>query len=234
MMNNLARLTKSEQILIAITLTLILLGGYAILRFIPKYQDISTIARSAEKTEQKLLKARMPEEPLQGVTQLNNKISDQEKAVALISDMVVSVQQRLAPIDSQELKVLISKLARDLQVRITANEQIDAKPAQLPMIALSNKKKNNKKKSTVAETSENIILPPNYSWLERMAPKTLFYRPLQRVELLGHYLSIRTFIQELDNLPWQVTVVRMKIDKQPLTPIRGYAQPLKAELVLAL
>lgn len=232
-MNKLEKLTKSEQVLIAITLVVILLGAYSLLRFIPKYQEISSLALSAEKTERKLMKARIPNEPDQDVQQLLSQLDDQEQAMTLISDMADSVQQGLAPIDSQELRVLVSQLARDLKVRITANERIEGKTPALKAIA---KKKKKKAKKTMAriEDTKDIALPASYSWLDRMAPNTLYYRPLQRIELAGQYRSIRAFIQELDNLPWQVTVIRIKIEKQSITPLRGYAQALKAELVLAL
>lgn len=233
-MNKLAQLKQSEQILIAITLFVIIIGAYSLLRFVPKYQDISSLERSAEKTASKLLKARIPNEPDQDAQQLLSQLDDQELAMVLISDMANSVQQRLAPVDSQELKVLISQLARDLKVRITANERIIGKPPAVKMIAQKKRKNKRNNKTTSNEGTKDIALPASYSWLERMAPNTLYYRPLQRIEIAGQYRSIREFIQELDNLPWQVTVVRLKIKKQSITPLRGYAQALKAELVLAL
>lgn len=234
-MDKLTKLKQSEQILIAITLFFIIIGAYSLLRFIPKYQDISSLERSAEKTERKLLKARIPNEPDQDAQQLLSQLDDQEQAMALISDMADGVQQRLAPVDSQKLRVLVSQLARDLKVRITTNERIEGKPPALKTIAQKKRKNRNNNKTTgLTKDTKDIALPASYSWVDRMAPNTLYHRPLQRIELVGQYRSIREFIQELDNLPWQVTVVRLKIEKQSITPLRGYAQALKAELVLAL
>ena len=233
-MNKLAKLKQSEQLLIAITLFAIVLSAYSLLRFVPKYQEITSLALSAEQTERKLQKARIPNEPDQDVQQLMSQLDDQEQAMTLIGEMANSVQQRLAPIDSQELKVLISQLARDLKVRITANERIEGKAPALKKVAQKKKKRKQKKATVPNENTTEIALPASYSWLDRMAPNTLYYRPLQRIELVGEYRTIRAFIQELDNLPWQVTVVRLKIEKQSITPLRGYAQALQAELVLAL
>lgn len=227
-MSKLGKLKQSEQILIAITLTVIILGGYSLLRFIPEYQNISDLARSAERTERKLLKARVPDEPDENAQQLLAELDDQEQALQLLNEMSANVQQHLAPEDSQELRVLVSQLARDLKVRITANERIKATPTARKVIA---KKKRQQAKPAI---EKDIIFPANYSWLERMAPNSLYSRPLQRIELAGQYRSIRAFIHEIGNLPWQVTVVRLKLEKQPITPLRGYAQALKAELVLAL
>ena len=62
----------------------------------------------------------------------------------------------------------------------------------------------------------------------------MFHRPMHRLVLEGDYESLRKFIHGLDDLAWQVTVVRFNIEKMPTAPIRGYAQKLKSELVLAL
>ena len=171
----------------------------------------------------------MPDEPDENAQHLLAQLDDQEQAMSLSSDMADNVQQRLAPIDSQELRVLISQLARDLKVRITANERIKGQAPAMKVIA-----KKKKKATKSNQELKEVVLPANYSWLQRMAPNSLYVRPLQRIEIAGQYRSIRAFIHELDNLPWQVTVIRLKIEKQPLTPLRGYAQALKAELVLAL
>lgn len=223
---NLAKLKQSEQILLATVLSILILATYSFARFIPQYSDITKLDKKAQSTQRKLLKARVPEEPDFDLEQLNAKLTEQEKTIEIISHMAHKVEQRLAPIDSQQLKVEISQLARDNKVRITANERIigQAKPVQIVK----------SKSKSVPSTINNIVLPATENWINRMSPNSLFYRPLQRLELEGDYLAIRTFINELDSLPWQVTVVRMQIASQPITPLRGYAQALKAELVLAL
>ena len=225
---NISKLKQSEQLLLAIVITVLVLGIYSFFRLVPEFQDISSLERKMQSTQAKLLKARLPNEPENNVDDLLAELDDQEQAITLTKSMAEKVQARLAPIDSQELKVLVSQLARDLKIRIVANERIVTK-AIVPVI--SGKKK---KKATKPTAVEPLYLPENYSWLDRVATNSIFYRPVQRIEVAGEYKSIRGFIHQLDNLPWQVTVIKIKVERQPITPLRGYAQALKAELYLAI
>jgi hypothetical protein len=57
---------------------------------------------------------------------------------------------------------------------------------------------------------------------------------MQRLEVEGSFNALQRFIYGLEELPWQVTVLRLRIEKLPMTSPVGYAQLLKSELVLAL
>lgn len=72
------------------------------------------------------------------------------------------------------------------------------------------------------------------TWIARMSPGTMFHRPMQRIELEGNFQQLRQFIHGLDGLPWQVTVIRLRLEQLPTSMPAGYPQPLLAELVLAL
>jgi len=145
----------------------------------------------------------------------------------VINDSARQIETQLAPLDSQELKVRISELARDSGIRIRINENL--KPA-----AIRVQKKQKKKRGQVTPEAKEIIPPLTAGWITRLSPGSMFERPLQRIEVDGNYLSLRRFVHGLDEMPYQVTVVRMNIDKLPLQPLRGMSQLLKAELVLAL
>ncbi|MDQ7073117.1 MAG: hypothetical protein Q9N32_06105 [Gammaproteobacteria bacterium] len=67
-----------------------------------------------------------------------------------------------------------------------------------------------------------------------MSAKTLFHRPMQRIILNGDFHAIHRFVLGLERLQWQVTVVQMSIETMPSTPVMGYAQKLRSELILAL
>lgn len=226
----LSKLKKSEQILLAIVIVALAIGIYSFFRFIPKNDAIVKLQKQTMQTESKLLSARIPDEPEQSVEELLKKLDDKEQALALTENMADSVSQRLAPFGSQELKVRISELARNTNVRIRTNEVFQTITRVKPNKVKSKSKA--KAKTVVAKT--DIILPANYSWIERMSSKTVFHRPIQRLVLEGDYQSLRAFVHGLDNLQWQVTVVRFNLERMPAAPPRGYAQQLKSELVLAL
>lgn len=227
----LSKLKQSEQILLALVMVSLVIGIYVFFHFIPENKAIVSLETSTEETQKRLTTARIPDEPVQNVDELIKQLDDQEQALALISSMADGVAERLAPLESQELKVLISQLARDTKVRVKTNEVF---AANTKAIATPPTKKSKKKKVAPPLSVNELILPASRGWIERMSVDTLFYRPMQRLVLDGDYIALRQFIHGLDALPWQVTVVRMKIEKLPSVPLRGYAQELKAELVLAL
>lgn len=226
----LPKLKTSEQILLAVVMLVLIMGGYGWLRFVPKNNDIVSLQSQAAATERKLLTTRIPEEPEQGIDELLKQLDDQEHALALVRTMADGVGERLAPFDSQELKVRISELARNTGVRIRTNEAF-IKPASMAVVPIVNKKKS---KTAAAQAATNVILPSSHSWIARMSATTVFHRPMQRLELEGDYQSLRAFIHGLAELHWQVTVIQLKLERMPATPLRGYAQALSSELVLAL
>lgn len=232
----LSKLTQNEQILLALVMVSLVLGIYTFVHFSPKNKEIISLQNNVEATQKRLLTTRMPEEPLQNVEELLNKLDDQEQAMALVTSMADAVTERLAPFDSQELKVLISQLARDSQVRIKTNEVLVTHNKPIAAVSLAARKSRNTKRAAtpLPLPAVDVILPASRSWIDRMSVGTLFYRPMQRLVLDGSYNALRQFIYGLDLLPWQVTVVKLKIEKLPTDPLRGYAQELKAELVLAL
>ena len=235
-------LSNREQLLAALAIVAVVAGGYGFLRFLPANKVIADLAQSAEATENRLLKTTIPEEPVEDIDRLMAQLDDQERAMALIRSQAEALEQRLAPFDSQEMIVSISQLARETQVRIRVNEALKVQAqgnASAAAAGTNNKKskkkaKNAKNKSQTADESLPVILPETAGWIARMSPGTVFHRPLQRIELEGSYMAIRQFIHGLDELPYQVTVLRLKIGKAPTLAPAGYPQALVSELVLAL
>ena len=226
----LSKLNNREQLLIALVFLFIIWGVYSFFYFIPKNNQVSTLQLEAEQTEQRLLTANIPDDPEEGMDELLRKLNETEETILLITEMEESVSQRLAPFDSQQLKVLISQLARNSGVRINTNEVYKTKVSTL----LKKKKKKKKKKKLIKEVKSDLILDESRSWIDRMSSGTMFHRPMQRLVLEGSYLSLRSFIHGLEQLEWQVTIVKLNISKMPTAPLQGFPQNLKSELILAL
>ncbi|WAK03177.1 hypothetical protein [Methylobacter sp. YRD-M1] len=237
-------LNNREQLLAALAVVAIVAGGYGFLRFLPANRVIADLTQSAEATQNRLLKTEIPEEPVEDIDRLMAQLDDQERAMALIRSQAEALEQQLAPFDSQEMIVSISQLARESQVRIRVNEAMTVQAQGNAPVAAANtnnktskkKAKNAKNKPKAADDSQNqpVILPETAGWIARMSPGTMFHRPLQRIELEGSYTAIWQFIHGLDQLPYQVTVLRLKIGKAPTPAPAGYPQTLVSELVLAL
>lgn len=215
---NIKQLNKRERILAGCIIVVLVLGAYGLMRLDPKYNNIQRLEQQKQATIKRLGTMDIPSEPQEEVEDINEELDDQENALQAIKDSAEQVETRLAPIDSQELKVRISELARDSGVRIRVNEALNASPL---------------KASKNREYGE-IMPPVTAGWITRMSPGSMFQRPLQRLELDGSYLALRRFIHGLDELPYLVTVVRLNVDKLAIAPLRGGSQILKTEVILAL
>ncbi len=226
---NLAQMTHKQQLIAGIVITLLILAIYGFTRFIPEITTIESLHKATEKTQNKIFKNRMSDEPTENLDELLAKIQDQEKAMSLIKESAEELEARLAAFDSQELRVRISQLANKARVRIKTNQAVTSFP-QMNQFKSSKKKKNTKK----ASSNSNLLLPASRGWLARLSPGTVLHRPLQRLELEGTYQQIQEFIHGLDGLPWQVTVIQMQLQKMPAAAPVGLPQSLKANLVLAL
>lgn len=216
----LKQLNNRERALAGIILLVIVLSGYGLLRFEPRLENIQRLEQQKEATLNRLAKMDIPTEPQEGIDEIKRKLEDQKKALDAIRESAVQIEQQLAPVDSQELKVKISELARDSGIRIRVNEALRPQPL-----------KNNNRRGN----EDNEIIPPvTTGWITRMSPGSMFQRPLQRLEVDGSYLALRRFIHGLDELPYQVTVIRLNIEKLEISPFRGSSQMLKTEMILAL
>lgn len=215
------QLNKREKLLAAAIIIAILLGGYGYLRFEPRVSEIDILDRQKEATLTRISTMEIPDEPQEEIDDIIAQLDDQEKALEAIKDNAGQIEMQLAPLDSQELRVRISELARDSGIRIRVNQALRTEP-----VTSTNKRR--------AADNEEIIVPPSAGWIKRLSPGSMYARPLQRLEIDGDYPSLRRFIHGLENLPYQVTVVRMNIEKLEVAPLRGMSQLLKTELVLAL
>jgi uncharacterized membrane protein len=223
---NIRQLNNRERILAACIIVVIIVGAYGLVRFEPRYNDIQTLEQQKQATLNRLGNMDIPSEPTEEVEDINEKLDDQENAQQAIRESAEQIEDQLAPVDSQELKVRISELARDSGVRIRVNESLNPAPLKV---------NNSGRRGSEPEESYGEIIPPvTAGWVTRMSPGSMFQRPLQRLELDGSYLALRRFIHGLDELPYLVTVVRLNIDKLAIAPLRGSSQILKTEMVLAL
>ena len=222
---NLKQLNKRERLLAGTIIVVLILGSYGLFRFQPKFEGIQRIEQQKESTLIRLGNMDIPTEPTEGIEEIKQALDDQEKALAAIRDSAQQIESQLAPLDSQELKVRISELARDSGIRIRVNEALNPQPLKPPQ----------SKRGSSNDVSYGEITPPvTTGWITRLSPGSMFQRPLQRLEVDGSYLALRRFIHGLDELPYLVTVVKINVDKLEIAPLRGNSQLLKTEMVLAL
>ncbi|QSB03022.1 hypothetical protein JWZ98_08865 [Methylomonas sp. EFPC1] len=236
-------LSKREQWLSALAIGVIVIGGYAWLRWVPANREIGQLQQTAEATDKRLRTAEIPEEPDEDIERLKSQLAEQERLLAAIKEQSDSVEKHLAPDDSQFLIVNISKVARDAQIHVRANEVFKAavsnNAAPVAAAPATTKKSRKNKPATVTPAAAAapiaaVIPPLSAGWVARMSPGSLLERPLRRLEVEGTYLALNRFIHDLDRLPFQVAVLRISVERMPALAMPGYPQSLLAEVILAL
>lgn len=219
------QLNKREKLMAGVIISIVLLSGYGYLRFEPRLSGIDRLTAQKDGTLNRIATLEIPEEPLESMEQLKLELDDLEKALQAIEENSQQIEAQLAPVDSQELKLRISELARDSGIAIKINEVFRVDPITPSQ---------NSNRETDKQNNKEILPPFELNWVKKLAPNSMFHRPLQRVVIDADYTSLRRFIHGLDNLPYRVTVVRINIEKLDYAPLRGMSQLLKTELVLAL
>ncbi len=236
-------LSNREQWLSALAIGVIVIGGYAWLRWVPANREIGQLQQMAEATDKRVHTAEIPEEPDEDIERLKSQLAEQERVLAAVKDQSDSVEKHLAPDDSQFLVVNISKVARDAQIHVRANEvfkaAVNSNAAAVPAAPAVGKKNRKNKPATVTPAapavSATAVIPPlSAGWVARMSPGSLLERPLRRLEVEGSYLALNRFIHDLDRLPFQVAVLRISVERMPVLAMPGYPQSLLAEVILAL
>jgi hypothetical protein len=239
----LPHLSNREQLLIALSVCVIVVGGYVWLRFMPAHRSIGELQQAADATEQRSRTTSIPEQPEEDLDRLDQQLHEQEQLVLTLKSQSDSAERRLAPTDSQLLIVDISRVARNALVNVRANE--DYKPLPTTAAAGANPPLTSKKArklqaaqaaaATAAMPAVELTIPQlSEGWINRMSAGSMYARPLRRLELEGSYMALNRFIHDLDALPFHVAVLRLSIEKIPVVSMPGYPQELMAELVLAL
>jgi Tfp pilus assembly protein PilO len=231
-------MSMREQLLVLITVAIVVGGGYALLRGWPAYQELMAMEEATAKTEERVKKAVVPDLPEDDEDSLQDEIYKAENALAIVHANAEAIERRIAPSDSQELKLHISSLAQQAGVLIHANKAYVINPLQQRTATPAKKAKGNKKAAALTPQPTPPKGPAVISDTEplttRIAPGTLFERPMQQLSMEGDFAGISHFIQGLSRLPWQVTVVHFKLETRPVDPPPGYPQRLSAHMILAL
>jgi hypothetical protein len=172
---------------------------------------------------------------------MQRDIREAEASLARIQGGMHAVDERLAPADSQELKLRISGLAQQSGVFIIENKAfVPAALLQSSAAAPARKSKRARRAAAAAAAAapaQSTIPSPLHEsdgLVARMSPGTPLHRPMQQLGMEGDFEGVRNFIQGLDRLPWQVTIVQFKLEAKPVDPPAGMPQRLSANLILAL
>lgn len=240
----LKKFSLREQVLVLIAALVLVGGSYGLLRAMPAMKELKAMSAEADKNEQRLKTAQVPELPDADEESVKRDIRAAETALATLQGSAGSVEERLAPADAQDLKLRISTLAQQSGVFIVENKSYVPLGMQQQSATTTARKSRRAKKlaaaaaaGTAAPTSKPAgpaMLPESEGLIARMAPGTALERPMLQLGMEGSFDAMRNFIKGLDRMPWQVTIVQFKLEAKPVDPPAGLPQPLSANLILAL
>ena len=175
---------------------------------------------------------------------VQRQIRDAEQELAAIQHSATDIEQRLAEADSQELRLRISSLAQQSGIFIHESKAyVAVNPLQTAVASAPARMSKRARRAAAATAAANPaaatvagpeLLPESAGLMARMAPGTSFQRPMQQLGMEGDFEGIKHFIRGLDTLPWQVTVLQIKLEAQPSAPPVGMPQRLSVSMILAL
>jgi hypothetical protein len=230
-----------EQVLVLAVAAVVIGGGYTLLRGWPAYTELKAMEDATAQTEARVKKAEIPELPDDDEEGLEWQIAKAESALQAVKTNAEAIERRLAPSDSQELKLRISSLAQQYGVLIheskafvAPNPMLRAAPAPTRKDRRAAKKAGTKATKPTAAPTGPAVVDANEPLTSRMAQGTALERPMQQMSMEGDYAAISQFILGLDRLPWQVTIVQFKLEARPSEPPTGYPHRLSARMILAL
>ncbi len=239
----LATMTTREQVLVLLAAAILLGSGYGLLRYRPALKALGEMQAQTRQTEERLKTATIPDAPDEDADELREQMAAADEKLAAARARIAELEKNLPPADAQEVKLRISELAQASRLLVRENEAYKPGAAN-PAAGGGNDRAARRAARAAARTNaaapaKNAAAPlpatPGIG-MEMMDRYTQpdYSRPLQRLSLEGYYADIRYFLDELQKLPWQVTVAQFQIetDTRPVDP--GMPQPLRATLILAL
>lgn len=260
----LAMLSLREQVIMIAAAAVVAGGGYALLRGVPLAKETAAMHAEILQTEDRLLKEELPELPDEDMDQLARLLKAAESELEAIKIEAAEIETRLAPVDSQELQLLLSDLAMESGVRIRVKQAhvVRAGQAGVATGAAGNPRRATRREATraaraarqnaQASAAQNpvtpapsapavpvpatTISPPGgvHDLMSRMALGTEYQRPMQSLTLEGGFEGVHAFIRGLETLPWLVTVLQMEIEAVKQREGQRGPQWVTAKLILQL
>lgn len=258
---NLNKMTLREQILVAVAVAIIVGGAYGVFRYYPVNKNIVQLQADAQALDKAVKAGKIPEEPFEDAEDLKLDLAELEGDLEDATNMVKGAEQKLSPLDTTDVRLEISEVARRALVRINANEEyrvaqsnartaagatavtgdlkgkaarIARKQAQRAARAQSLARRGGGglgSGQAITNASADQVTP----LVRKMAVGTPLERPMQRLTMEGTYAGLMRFIQSLDDMSKMATVVQLSL--QPTAsknPPPGYNQRITAVMILAL
>lgn len=239
-------MSKKNQLLLLGVVGLIIVGAYVKVRYLPAAAIVATEAELLEKNIDKIDHPVFPEEPLDSADELQVKLEELEASLAGLTVQASQSQQKLATADNQDVFIKLSEAARIAGVKITENvpyivqrriKVAEADPAKnLTPKQLKKQKKATRRRASASGQAAIGALPKHGSLIDRTVNDLPEAMHLHKVTVEGPFYHFQTFMQAVQALPWQVTIVKLDIDLGVVGQAvpQGAPQPISVKMIVAI
>ena len=240
------KLSNREQVLIFIVVATFVAGGYGLFRFVPQLKKLTELQANVIANKEKVKNPQFPDEPMDDIEDLKDKTEALEADLENLHVSLDSVSNSLAPTDSQEMILKISEAARSAGVRVIESvpylvqkkEPVAANDTNQQKLSKRAQKKLNKsiRKANGANAASGASgsMPKEGELIYRLVNELENPRPFQHIGVEGTFANLQKFIQNLRNLPWQATIVKLDIDVSTQTSPQGLPQLITAKMIVAM
>jgi ribosomal protein L25 (general stress protein Ctc) len=252
---SLNQLDSKKQLFILMIVVFFLLGLYLQFRVMPAVNDLTKLNKQLQADETLLKNPNIPEEPLEDIDDLKDRIAVLEVELEELTAQSSSLAKNLPEINSQDVMLKISEAARANRVRIVSNVPFLAK--KRPNFAAQTANAKTNKQLSIAEQRKREralrkamqrakkqaaqsgaaavgvgVYTQEGELMDKLVNDFEVSRPLHEVKIEGTYVNVKAFIEALQGMPWQITVVKIDFSLLGQNTAQGYPQPIMVEMII--
>lgn len=251
---SLNQVDSKKQFIILIIAASLLMGLYVNFRFLSAVNDVSQLNKQLQTDEALLKSPNIPEEPLEDIDDLKDRVSVLEVELEELTAQSSTLAKNLPEINSQDVMLKISEAARTSRVRIVSNVPFLVR--KRPNLASNSNTASNKKLSLAEQRKRERAVRKAMQRAKKIAAQSgttaagvgaytqegelmdklvndfEVSRPLHEIKIEGTYQNIKSFIEALQGMPWQITVVKIDFSLLGQNTAQGFPQPLIVEMII--
>jgi len=238
------QLDSKKQFLILAIVSIVIFGLYTKFRLMPASAKVSQLSKQLTKDQKLLKNPKIPEEPSEDIEDLKDIIAQFEVELEQLKEQSSTLSKKLPEAENQDLMLKISDAARSSRVRIVNNvpylvrKRIELNMANGKKMTAAQKKKYERRMRKAMRKARRSggtavgQLTYKGELMDKLVNDFDVSRPLHALKIEGTYHNIRAFIEALQGLPWQVTVVKIDYNLLGRDTAQGYPQPLIVNMII--
>jgi len=244
------QLDSKKQLLILTAIIVLLFGLYVKFRLMPAMDQVAGTHKQLKADQQLLMNPNIPEEPLDDIEDLASQVEALEIELEDLLQQTSTLEKKLPAIDSQDVMLKISEVARSSRVRVVNNVpfltkkrfQFGAKESDKKLSPAERRKREKQLRKAMKKARKKAAQQGTYQasgiyttegeLMDKLVNDFAVSRPLHQLKIEGTYTNIQNFIKNLQGLPWQITVVKIDYKLLGANAAQGYPQPLEVDMII--